>query len=230
MLNTLDQVLTLKPDRIALFGYAHVPWMKSHQKLIDEAALPGAGSGWSRARSPPSGWRGAMSGRHRPFRPAGQFHGHRPSARRCTAISRATPPTSPRLLGFGASAISRLPQGLVQNQPAELVWRAAVAEGRLAIARGVALTDEDRLRGEVIERLMCDFAVDLDAVAARHHRRTGELADAVSGLAPLEADGVVERHGQVVRITELGRPFVRTACAQFDAYLDAAALRHSRVV
>ncbi|MDR3511517.1 MAG: oxygen-independent coproporphyrinogen III oxidase [Caulobacteraceae bacterium] len=233
VLNTLDQVLTLKPSRIALFGYAHVPWMKSHQKLLDEAELPDGAERLEQSQI--AAERLASEG----YVEVGIDHFARPDDSMAVALKARTlhrnfqgytTDQAGALLGFGASAISRLPQGLVQNQPSELLWRAAISEGRLATARGVELTDEDRFRGEVIERLMCDLEVDLDAVAARHHRRAGELAGAVAGLAPLEADGVVERHGQMVRITELGRPFVRTACAQFDAYLDSAALRHSRVV
>jgi oxygen-independent coproporphyrinogen-3 oxidase len=233
VLTTLDQVLTLKPARIALFGYAHVPWMKTHQKLIAEAELPGGAERLIQSQA--AAERLAAEG----YVAIGMDHFARPDDSMAVALANRTlhrnfqgytTDAASALLGFGASAISRLPQGLVQNQPAELLWRAAISEGRLATAKGVAFSDEDRFRGEVIERLMCDMQVDLDAVAARHGRRAGELADAVAGLKPLEEDGVVERSGQLIRITELGRPFVRTACAQFDAYLDPTALRHSRVV
>ena len=102
--------------------------------------------------------------------------------------------------------------------------------GRLPTARGVALTDEDRFRGEIIEQLMCELGVDLAAVAARHGRRAADLAGSVADLAGMEADGLIERHGDVIRITDLGRPFVRSACAAFDTYLDRSVVRHSRVV
>jgi oxygen-independent coproporphyrinogen-3 oxidase len=233
VVSTLDQVLTLKPSRIALFGYAHVPWMKSHQKLIDEAELPDAAERLEQSQI--AAERLAAEG----YVSVGMDHFARPDDSMALALAERTlhrnfqgytTDQAGALIGFGVSAIGRLPQGYVQNQPSELLWRAAVSEGRLATARGVALTDDDRFRGEVIERLMCDLSVDLDAVAARHGRRAAELDDAVAGLAPLEADGVVERHGAVIAITEVGRPFVRSACAQFDGHLDPAALRHSRVV
>jgi oxygen-independent coproporphyrinogen III oxidase len=233
VLTTLDQVLTLKPARIALFGYAHVPWMKSHQKLIDEADLPDSAERLEQSQV--AAERLAAEG----YVTVGMDHFARPDDSMAVALVQRslrrnfqgyTTDQACALIGFGVSAIGRLPQGFVQNQPSELLWRAAIGEGRLATARGVALTDEDRFRGEVIERLMCDLSVDLDDVAARHGRRATELAEAVAGLAPLEADGVVERHGQVIRVTEVGRPFVRSACAQFDGHLDPSALRHSRVV
>jgi oxygen-independent coproporphyrinogen-3 oxidase len=233
VVDTLDQVLTLAPSRIALFGYAHVPWMKSHQKLIDEAELPNAVERLDQSQV--AAERLAAEG----YVSVGIDHFARPDDPMAVALAERTlrrnfqgytTDQAGALIGFGVSAIGRLPQGFVQNQPSELIWRGAVAEGRLPTARGVAVTDEDRFRGEVIERLMCDLSVDLDAVAARHGRSASDLALAVEGLAPLEADGVVERDGAVIAITEVGRPFVRTACAQFDGYLDPSALRHSRVV
>jgi oxygen-independent coproporphyrinogen III oxidase len=233
VVDTLDQVLTLAPSRIALFGYAHVPWMKSHQKLIDEAELPNAVERLDQSQV--AAERLAAEG----YVSIGIDHFARPDDPMAIALAQRTlhrnfqgytTDRAGALIGFGVSAIGRLPQGFVQNQPSELLWRGAVAAGRLPTARGVAVTAEDLFRGEVIERLMCDLSVDLEAVAARHGRQASDLAQAVEGLAPLEADGVVERNGAVIAITEVGRPFVRTACAQFDGYLDPSALRHSRVV
>ena len=233
VLDTLDQVLTLGPARIALFGYAHVPWMKSHQKLINEAELPNAVERLDQSQV--AAERLAAAG----YVGVGIDHFARTDDSMAMALAARTlrrnfqgytTDQAGALIGFGVSAIGRLPQGFVQNQPSELLWRGAVAEGRPPTARGVAVTGEDRFRGEVIERLMCDLSVDLDAVAARHGRRAADLAQAVEGLARLEADGVVARDGAVIAITEVGRPFVRTACAQFDGYLDPSVLRHSRVV
>jgi oxygen-independent coproporphyrinogen-3 oxidase len=224
VLTTLDRVLTLKPARIALFGYAHVPWMKPHQKLIDEAELPDGGERLIQSQA--AAERLMAEG----YVAVGMDHFALADDPMALALAEGalrrnfqgyTTDAAGTLLGFGASAIGRLPQGLAQNQTAEVAWRAAIGEGRLATARGVAVTEEDRFRGEVIERLMCDLAVDLDAVAVRHGRRPSDLTEAVVGLAPLEADGVIRRRGHQIEITELGRPFVR---------LDPAALRHSRVV
>ncbi|HEX7759294.1 MAG TPA: oxygen-independent coproporphyrinogen III oxidase [Caulobacteraceae bacterium] len=233
VLRTLDQVLTLAPNRIALFGYAHVPWMKPHQKLIDEAQLP---QGAERLEQSQAAADRLMA---EGYVAVGMDHFARRDDAMAIALAQRTlhrnfqgytTDQAGTLLGFGVSAIGRLPQGFVQNQPQELYWRNAVAEGRVATARGVAVTEEDRFRGEVIERLMCDLTVDLAQVAARHGRVVEDLADADTGLAEMQTDGLVEREGAVIRITELGRPFVRSACLQFDGYLDRAALRHPRVV
>jgi len=233
VINTVDQVLTLRPGRIALFGYAHVPWMKSHQRLIAEDALPGPAERLEQSQS--AAERLAAEG----YLAVGIDHYARSDDSMGQALADGalrrnfqgyTTDPSRTLIGFGASAISQLPQGLSQNQTSELAWRESVSQGRLATARGVALSDDDRFRGEVIERLMCDLSVDLAEVAVRHGRDVGELADAVARLGGMTVDGLVERSGEQIRITELGRPFVRSACAEFDAYLNRAAARHSQVV
>ena len=233
VLNTLDQVLPLDPARIALFGYAHVPWMRAHQRLLPEADLPGAverlhQSEVAAERLVAEGYVGI-----------GMDHFARPDDSMAIALAQGTlrrnfqgytTDQAATLLGFGASAISQLPQGYAQNHASELLWREAVAHARLPTARGVTLSDDDRFRGEVIERLMCDFAVDLADVADRHGRGTADLAPAMTRLSVMEADGLVNRCGDRVQVTELGRPFVRSVCAAFDAYLDPSAVRHSRVV
>src|SRR5262249_35304928 len=131
------------------------------------------------------------------------------------------------LIGFGASAISRLPQGFAQNAPGVGAHGRSVADGRFATARGIALTPEDRVRARIIERLMCDFAVDL---AACDGAGKIDFTAPVETLAPLCAEGLVAIDGAGVTITESGRPFVRLAAAAFDAYLDQGAARHSRAV
>ena len=134
------------------------------------------------------------------------------------------------LIGFGASAISQLRQGMAQNQTAELAWGQALDRGVLPTARGVALTPEDRLRGEVIERLVCAFSVDLSEVTAAHHFPGDALDAAAPTLAQLERDGLIVRSGSVVNVTALGRPYVRAVCAAFDAYLEPEARRHALAV
>jgi oxygen-independent coproporphyrinogen-3 oxidase len=229
VLETLRQVLTLDPQRIALFGYAHVPWMKAHQKLIHDEDLPLAPERLEQSEA---------AGAHliaEGYVAIGMDHFARPDDPLAAGsvhrnFQGYTTDAAQSLIGFGASAIGRLPQGFVQNQSAELAWRRAIEGGGFATARGVALTADDRFRSEIIERLMCDLSVDLDAVAARHGRSRAELKPAIERLAEGVADGVVAVEGGRVSVTELGRPFVRTVCAVFDAYVDPAAMRHSAAV
>ena len=230
---TVEAALDLAPDRIALFGYAHVPWMKRHQAMIDEAALPDA-QGRIRqfeaavARLEAAGYRwlgldhfaraddslalAAREGRlHR------NFQGY-------------TTDDAPALIGLGASAIGALPQGYVQNAVPIHAYRAAVDDGCLASVRGIALTPEDRLRRAVIEHLMCERAVDLTAVAAAHERAGETFAAEIAALAPMVADGLVAVTGARVTVLPAGYPLVRSVAAAFDAYLATGERRHARAL
>lgn len=232
-LATLDAVLTLKPERLALFGYAHVPWMKAHQQLIDETTLPGPAERLEQSqaaaeRLKSEGYvqigldhfalpddslaKAAVSGKlHR------NFQGY-------------TTDLAGTLLGLGASAIGTTPGGFVQNITRELGWRHAVADGKLPIARGVAVTDEDRFRADIIERLMCDFAVDLAAACERHGRNLADLQDAIIALRGFQQDGLATWDGQQLTVTPRGRMLVRSICALFDAYLAPEAQRHAKAI
>ncbi len=106
----------------------------------------------------------------------------------------------------------------------------AVAAGEFPIARGIAFRGEDRLRGEVIERLMCDLTADVDALARRHGAAPGAFATEMERRAPLIDDGICTVEENHVTVTEKGRPFVRLVAAAFDAYLTAGEQRHSRAV
>lgn len=131
-----------------------------------------------------------------------------------------TDDTADALLGLGASSIGKLPQGFVQNQPDIRTYRNTIKQGRFATIRGLELTDDDRRRGAVIERLMCDFMVEVPADL---------LPDAMPTLVPLMEAGMVLVRGRWVTMTSRGRPFVRVVAAAFDAWL-AKAGRHSAAV
>ena len=232
-LETVDRIASLRPERIALFGYAHVPWMKAHQQLIDEAALPGPEERLEQADA--AAERLVALG----YVQIGLDHFALPQDElaRAQAEGRlrrnfqgytADPPET--LLGIGASAIGSLPQGYIQNAVQELTWKNAVGEGRLPVAKGVAITDDDRFRGELIERLMCDLAVDLAEVCARHGRRLADLSAERTALVKFQEDGLIAWSGDRLEITEAGRPVIRSVCAVFDAFFAPEAKRHSRAL
>jgi oxygen-independent coproporphyrinogen-3 oxidase len=222
VLATVEAILALEPERVSLFGYAHVPWMKSHQRLIDESALPGPAerlaqylAAAQRLQDAGYVWIGLdhfalpndalaiaarEGGLHR------NFQGY-------------TTDDAPVRLGFGPSAIGALPRGYVQNAAPMQVYRDTVEAGQLPIARGLVLDDDDRLRAAVIERLMCDLQVDLGEVCKGFGRDAGVFAEEVARLSALAADGLVELRDKTVRVTEQGRPFVRMVCAGFDSYI-----------
>lgn len=206
----------LAPDRLALFGYAHVPWMKKHQRLIDAAALPGAAERLAQARAArllleTFGYVGI--GLDHFARPEDALTRAARAGRLRRNFQGYTDDPASVLLGLGASSIGQLPQGFVQNAADIGTYRQAIAAGRFATSRGLALTEDDRLRGSVIERLMCDFAV---------HPPAALLAEAMSALRPLIEAGVVELRDGSIALTEAGRPFLRLTAAAFDAHLSAA--------
>ena len=225
---TVDTVTALAPERIALFGYAHVPWMKPSQKILSGAALPGPVARLEQQAAAAERLVGAgyvrigLDSFARPTDPLAQ--GARRNFQGYTTDAAAT------LIGLGASAIGRLPQGYVQAATAIPEWQAAVTAGRLPVARGIALTPEDRFRGEIIERLMCELEVDIDEVAARHGRSPAAVDEELLDLGGFERDRLVCRDGGRLRVTERGRPFVRSVCAVFDRYLDSGRARHAAAV
>jgi len=229
---TLAQVLELMPDRIALFGYAHLPQRARNQRLIDEAALPGPLARYAMSQ--------ALAGDLKVAGYAQRGIDHFARAHDALATEPLnrnfqgyTTDTAEYLIGLGASAIGKLPQGYVQNAVAARDYMASIDRGELATARGYALDADDRLRAFVIERLMCDFALSTDALrntfGDRAAQRIGEEIDAVLADDP---DGLVERTPQGLRMTERGRPFVRSICARFDAYLspEPGVIRHAMAI
>ena len=233
---TARRALGLAADRVAVFGYAHVPWMKKHQQLIAEETLPGPAARFAQQQAI-----------HRVlteeggYIPVGLDHYARPGDAMAEAAATRrlhrsfqgyTDDAAPALIGFGASAIGSLPQGYVQNAPTALAYGKAIEAGGLATARGVALSADDRLRRELIERLMCDLEVVIAALARAHAADAAPLIEAIASLAPFEADGLAHWDGARLTVSERGRPFVRSVAALFDAYLSQAddKPRHSRAV
>ncbi len=233
---TARRALGLGADRVAVFGYAHVPWMKRHQSLIDEAALPGPLARFEQSRMIARVLEEAGG-----YVPIGLDHYAKPDDALAQASATAglkrnfqgyTTDTAPALIGLGASSIGGLPQGYVQNATGVPAYSAAIGKGVLATARGIAVTEEDKLRRAVIERIMCGDETDLVAIAEAHGMDAGGLLAAAAGLDRFVADGLVVWDGQRVKMTDAGRPFTRSAAALFDAYLkrDDAKPRHAQAV
>lgn len=228
---TLDAALALAPDRFAVFAYAHVPWMKARQRLIDTQSLPGAEARAAMASLVAE--RLVESG----YKRIGLDHYARPNDALSTAADRGRLRRSfqgyvvvdePSVIGLGASAISSLPRGYTQNLADPGRYQSLIEAGCFAATRGLELTAADRLRGEIIEKLMCSFSVDLDDVCRRHGASTRSFISEVAGLPRLVNDGLVRQDGETLHVTERGRPLVRFVCAAFDTHLAHADGRHSR--
>lgn len=216
-----DLAVGLQPERMTLFGYAHVPWMFSHQKLIKESDLP---NGEARLIL----FQTALER----LEAAGYVHiglDHFSKADSEMTIAQTegrlhrnfqgyTTDTAKTLIAFGASAISTLPGGFIQNKSAARDYMNAIKSGGLGTNRGVGLTAQDRLRSEIIERLMCDFHIDLAAICERHDVPVVDLAPDLEKLVPLIDDDLVAVDGWRVDVLPPGRMLVRMACAVFDQY------------
>ena len=230
---TVKQCMDLRPDRFAVFGYAHVPTFKKHQRKIDEAALPDSAARLEQAEAIAQALVSAG------YERIGLDHFALPHDSLVRAQSSGllhrnfqgyTTDPSDVLIGFGASAISRLPQGYIQNEVVLGRHAERVLHGELPTAKGYRLTADDRLRADLIERLMCDFEVDLAQIAARHQTPPEALMRSAPRLQALAADGVVRVDGNVVRIAADLRFLVRTVASAFDAHLSSGGRAYSQAV
>lgn len=232
-LDTVEQCLAMRPDRFSIFGYAHVPEFKKHQRRIITAELPDGEARHEQAEAmaqrlvsagyvrigldhfalpdDPMARALVQGGLHR------NFQGY--TTDRCEA-----------LIGFGASAIGRLPQGYVQNEVVIGRYAERIADSALPTARGYRLTAEDRLRAELIERVMCDLTVDIDAVCARHQADPSILESSFQRLGQLSQEGVVRLDGHRVSLPDEARLLVRKVASAFDAHLDQPPRQYSRAV
>lgn len=221
--DTLQRILAIRPDRLAVFGYAHVPWAKPHQRLLPAAALPGTeqrvrlflaaaetlgGAGYRQigldhfalesdelARAQEGGWL---------YR---NFQGY-------------TVRPADDTVAFGMTSISDIGGAYAQNAHKLKDWADAVEAGRLPVERGAAMTADDVLRRFTINRVMCLFRLDLGEI----QQKFGDLArrtieQSMGGLEELVRDGLVTFDGHALRVTPLGRLLVRNVAMMFDAYL-----------
>ncbi len=230
---TVADTLELAPARFSVFGYAHVPAMKRHQQLIDAAALPGGEERLRQERAIGDALTRAgyvRIGLDHYARPEDALARAQATGRLRRNFQGYTDDPADALVGLGASAIGLLPQGYVQNATGIGDWGRCIDRGELATARGLALTREDRLRADIIERLMCDLRADLPAILHRRGFPVGFLDRERMELEALSADRLVRVDGGVVTVPEEARTLVRRVASVFDAYLAPAEARHAVAV
>lgn len=220
----------MSPDRLAVFGYAHVPWFKKHQNMIRETELPGAHERYAQAT--------AISSvlQENGYTAIGLDHFAKPHdelalAASCGKLHRNfqgyTTDETDALLAFGLSAISRFPSGYFQAARDMPGWSQAVERDKSPVRRGLTLNADDRMRAEIIERLMCDLTVDFAAIASRHG---GNIDDALARLRPLLDIGLAVCEDGRVTVPQECRLFLRTVASAFDAYLAPSPQRHAKAV
>jgi oxygen-independent coproporphyrinogen-3 oxidase len=227
LLATIAKVRSLVPDRLALYGYAHVPWMARRQRLIDEDTLPDAAArlrlhGLARNRLLRSG-----------YVPVGIDHFALPGdglaeAARTKRLRRSfqgyTTDLAETLIGIGASAVSRFAQGYAQNAAGTADWQGRVADSGLATVRGYALSAEDMATADIIERLMCDGSADIAGCCAARGVAPApflDRADAVLAALP----GAAARTGATLTVGAITH--ARLVAAHFDTGFRAGEGRFS---
>lgn len=230
-LETVEIAVRMRPERLAVFGYAHIPSFKKHQRLIDETALPDAAERSRQASAISQALVAAgyvRIGLDHFARPDDDLARAQEEGRLHRNFQGYTTDGCDALIGLGASSIGRMPQGYVQNEVPPGLYASRVSNGELPIAKGYRLTAEDRLRAELIERVMCDFAVDVDAVAAAHGFDAEPLLAGNERLDELERDGLISREGALITVSDDHRFIVRAVAAAFDSYLHKAARSFSK--
>lgn len=226
MERTLAEVVAIAPDRIALYGYAHVTWVAKQQRGFERHDLPAPAE---RLRIQLAAIRALLAAG---YEPVGMDHYARPEdelarAARTRTLRRNFMGYTTRpgldLVGLGPSAISELASGFAQSERALERWQEAVGSGRLATARGHALSDDDRERAWVIAEILCHGSVSPEAFRSRFGADFAtRFAAERAALAPLAEDGLVELDGDGgLRLTALGHLAARPIAMAFDAYLPA---------
>jgi oxygen-independent coproporphyrinogen-3 oxidase len=231
---TLEQVIALRPDRVAAYGYAHLPERFPAQRQIDKYDLPDAASRLILLQQTVD-MLSAAGYVHIGVDHFALPHDDLALAHAAGTLQRNFQGYSTHaacdLVGFGMSAISHVGRTFSQNAKDLTGYYAALDNGRLPIARGLLLDDDDLLRADAIQQLMCSGSLDLGAFSARHlvdfptyFRRTLDL------LKPLEADGLVTCSAQLIEVTGRGQFLLRNIARCFDAYTDSHDFRYSRAV
>ncbi|OWU81738.1 coproporphyrinogen III oxidase [Oceanicola sp. 22II-s10i] len=219
--DTISKVLGLAPDRLAIFGYAHVPWVSKRQQLIDGDALPKEVERYELAGLAEQRFMDAG------FNAIGIDHFARPD----DALARAarsghlrrnfqgyTDDICPTLIGLGASSISRLPSGYVQNAPATAAYIQRIENKTLAGARGHVMSKDDLLRARAIEMLMCDFRLDRGALRRDFGAQAATLAPTLAMIAERYGD-LVTLTGDYLAVEPRGRPLTRIIASALDVHL-----------
>ncbi len=224
---TANRAAALNPDRLAVFGYAHVPWFKPQQKILERYTLPDAAARFSMAQVAGQVLENAG------YYPVGIDHFAKSGDPLVRALKDGTlrrnfqgytSDSTQVLVGFGTSAISTLPQGYVQNDTSIEGYTARIGADGLAGARGIRVSSQDILRRRMIERLMCFFETPLEGLTPPEHTQLRAALD------PFVQDGLAEYTEDRVKILPRGRPFTRLLCTAFDTTWQNVPGRHAKAV
>ena len=229
---TLERVVEWAPDRLAVFAYAHVPWMKKHQNLIQEADLPDSATrlGLQQAVNETLGAAGYVNiGLDHFARPEDELVRAQQNKTLWRNFQGYTTHKDCDILAFGASSISQTADAYMQNEKKIKRYQDRVAASGLAVERGLKLTRDDQIRRDAITRVMCDLELDFAAFGTEWGMDFAEyFTDALTDLRPLAEDGLVDIQPGKISVTSTGRLFLRNIGMCFDRYLKEATSEQPR--
>ena len=221
--DTLDRIIDMAPDRLAVFSYAHVPWLKKHQILIKDADLPDLAARIALQqllleRLNDAGY--VYIGMDHYAKPDDELVKAQRNKTLYRNFQGYTTHKNCDILAFGVSAISQTEEVYVQNAKNLNHYQDEIVHDNLATERGLRISAEDRLRRDAILKLMCDLELDGNAFGEQWQIDfSNHFADALAQLQPLQQDGLIERQGNHLLVTDTGRLFLRNIAMCFDAYL-----------
>lgn len=232
VIDTAQQALKLEPDRLAVFGYAHVPWMRKHQTVLGELPMAYPAERLQMFNAMKDIFTGSG------YQAIGIDHFARDDDELTNSLQTRTmrrnfqgytTDQAETLIGFGLSSISSLPQGYIQNTQKLQDYKKALQDKISIAQRGIEFKQQDKMRRSIISELMCFYNVDLQKAADQFSVRENFEREQNKLTALLDA-GIIEKDNMILRITENGRPYVRTVCAAFDQYLKPDSSKFSLAV
>lgn len=232
-MDSLEKTMTLAPERIALFSYAHVPHIKKHQRMIDTAWLP------ADAEKLALFTHGAAFLAAQGYTTIGIDHFAKPEDSLARALSDGTlrrnfqgyvTDESDVLIGVGCSSISQFPGGYAQNSARMPEYAQRIAAGEFAVTRGLVFEGDDLARKRVIDELMCFLATDLAAIRRAYQLPDGYFSSEIAQLSQGHFREIANVEGECVRVIGDYRMAARVVATQFDAYRNIMAGRYSKVV
>jgi len=219
---TLDEVLTLNPDRLAVFNYAHVPWMKKSMRKIDETTLPEPSEKLKILKYTIDFWE------NNGYKMVGMDHFAKPEDELFKALENGelhrnfqgyTTKGGADLIGIGVTSIGETEDAYIQNYKDLKNYEKAIDEGKLPTFRGIILNEEDKIRKKIIMEMMANFSFDIK----RFEKETGidffkKFANEVKELDEFIEDGLVEVTPEKILVNKTGTMLIRNIVLPFDEY------------
>ena len=227
LLDNIKYTSLINPDRVALFGYAHVPWKKKHMQVINESTLPNNLERMEMFNA------ASKLLEENSYIAIGLDHFARPNDKSAKAFINGTLRRNFQgyipadndikhpVIGLGASAISCMSSGYAQNQVNLKDYKEAILSGKLATFKGIALKEDDKIRGKIIESIMCQMEVDIEAICHKYKISFDYFSQEISKLELMVEDNLIKIHNNKIHIFHNIRQVSRLVCAVFDSYINS---------